>query len=37
MLPQGNSQVFSTPPSGTIHKLEEIQDKNVSNVLSILL
>ncbi|KAL2735596.1 transforming acidic coiled-coil-containing protein 3-like [Vespula squamosa] len=28
MLPQGNSQVFSTPPSGTIHKLEEIQDKN---------
>ncbi|XP_015178489.1 PREDICTED: uncharacterized protein PFB0145c isoform X2 [Polistes dominula] len=28
MLPQGNSQVFSTPTSGTIHKLEEIQDKN---------
>ncbi|XP_043500915.1 uncharacterized protein PFB0145c [Polistes fuscatus] len=28
MLPQGNSQVFSTPTSGTIHKLDEIQDKN---------
>lgn len=28
MLPQGNSQVFSTPPSGTIHKLDEIQEKN---------
>ncbi|XP_047349836.1 transforming acidic coiled-coil-containing protein 3-like [Vespa velutina] len=28
MLPQGNSQVFSTSPSGTIHKLEEIQNKN---------
>ncbi|KAI4504276.1 hypothetical protein M0802_000747 [Mischocyttarus mexicanus] len=28
MLPQGNSQVFNTPTSGSIHKLEEIQDKN---------